>query len=53
MKNKKLIRITTIYNEEFIVIMIRKTKEGIETDKGFISFQDIKHVDIIGDINDK
>lgn len=46
---KKLIRITSIYGEEFIRVMIKKTKEGIYTDKGFVPFSDI---DIIGDVND-
>lgn len=49
---KKLIRITSIYGEEFIRVMIKKTKEGIYTDKGFVPFSDIQYIDIIGDVND-
>ena len=50
---KQLIRITSIYNEVFIRTMIRKTKNGIETDKGFIPYSDIQYIEIIGDILDK
>ena len=49
---KKLIRITTIYNEKLMRIQLKVTKYGIYTDKGFIPFDDIEFVDIIGDIND-
>ena len=47
---KKLIRITTIYGEEFIRVLIKRTKEGIFTDKGFVPFSDIQYIDIIGDV---
>lgn len=50
---KKLIRITSIYGEEFIRVMIKKTKEGIHTDKGFVPFSDIRYIDIIGDVKDE
>jgi len=50
---KKLIRITSIYGEEFIRVMIKKTKEGIYTDKGFVPFSDIRYIDIIGDVKDE
>ena len=49
---KKLIRITTIYGEEFIRVLIKRTKEGIYTDKGFITFCDIEYIDIIGDVKE-
>ena len=50
---KKLIRITSIYGEEFIRVMIKKTKDGIYTDKGFVPFCDIQYIDIIGDVKDE
>ena len=50
---KKLIRITSIYGEEFIRIMIKKSKDGIFTDKGFVPFCDIQYIDIIGEVNDE
>lgn len=37
---KKLIKITTFYDEEFIRIEIKRTKEGVYTDKGFIPFEE-------------
>ena len=48
----KLIRITTIYGEEFIRKEIKRNKIGVYTDKGFIPFEDIKYIEIIGEIND-
>ena len=47
---KKLIRITTIYGEEFIRVEIKRNKEGIFTDKGFVPFHDIQYIDIIGEV---
>ena len=49
---KKLIRITSIYGEEFIRVMIKKTKEGIYTDKGFVPFSDIQYIDIMGEVKE-
>ena len=49
---KQLIRITSIYGEEFIRVMIKKTKEGIYTDKGFVPFSDIRYIDIIGEVKE-
>ena len=49
---KKLIRITSIYGEEFIRVMIKKTKEGVYTDKGFVPFSDIQYIDIIGEVKE-
>jgi len=46
----KLIRITSIYGEEFIRKEIKRNKIGIFTDKGFVPFSDISYVDIIGEI---
>ena len=47
---KKLIRITSIYGEEFIRVEIKRNKEGVFTDKGFVPFSDIKYIDIIGEV---
>ena len=49
---KKLIRITSIYGEEFIRVELKRNKIGVYTDKGFVPFEDIKYIDIIGEIND-
>lgn len=49
---KELIKITSIYGEEFIRVLIKRTKYGIYTDKGFVPFCDIKYIDIIGEVND-
>lgn len=49
-KFNKLIRITSIYGEEFYRVEITRSKNGIYTDKGFIPFSDIAYIDIIGDI---
>ena len=43
---KQLIKITSIYGEEFIRVLIKKR---IYTDKGFIPFCDIKYIDIMGE----
>lgn len=48
---KKLIKITTIYDEVFIKVELKRNKMGVYTDKGFIPFEDIKYIDIIGDVN--
>ena len=50
---KKLIKITTIYNEEIIRIELRRDKTGIYTGKGFIPFEDIMYVDEIGVIDEE
>lgn len=47
---KRLIRITSIYNEVFIRIELKRNKLGIFTEKGFVPFDDIKYIDIIGDV---
>lgn len=47
---KKLIRITSIYGEEFIRVEIKRNKEGIFTDKSFVPFSDIQYIDIIGEV---
>ena len=47
---KKLIKITTIYDEVFIRVELKRNKMGVYTDKGFIPFEDIKYIDIIGDV---
>ena len=49
---KQLIKITSIYGEEFIRVLIKKTKEGIYTDNGFVPFCDIKYIDIIGEVKE-
>ena len=49
---KQLIKIHSIYGEEFIRILIKRTKEGIYTDKGYIPFCDIKYIDIIGEVKE-
>lgn len=48
----KLIRITSIYGEVFIRTEIKRNKNGIFTDKGFVPFDDISFIDILGDIVD-
>lgn len=50
---KQLIRITSIYGEEFIRVEIRRTKDGVYTDKGFIPFDDIKYIDVIGFVDEE
>lgn len=47
---KKLIKITSIYGEEFIRIELKRDKTGIYTDKGYVPFEDIKYIDEIGRI---
>ena len=49
---KQLIKITSIYGEEFIRVLIERTKEGIYTDKGFVPFCDIEYIDIIGEVKE-
>ncbi len=49
----KLIRITSIYGEIFFRKEIRRDKNGIYTDQGYVPFSDIKYVDIIGDIDEE
>ena len=49
---KQLIKITSVYGEEFIRVLIKKTKEGIYTDKGFVPFCDIEYIDVIGDVKE-
>ena len=46
----KLIKITSIYGEEFIRKEIKRNKVGVFTDKGFVPFEDIQFIDIMGDI---
>lgn len=48
----KLIRITSIYGEEFIRQEIKRDKFGVYTDKGFVPFEDISFIDIIGNIEE-
>ena len=50
---KKLIKITSIYDEEFIRVEFKRNKLGVFTDKGFVPFEDIKYIDIIGDVIDE
>jgi len=49
----KLIKITSIYGEEFIRKEIKRNKQGVFTDKGFVPFEDIQYIDIIGEIEEK
>ena len=49
---KQLIKITSIYGEESIRVLIKKTKDGIYTDKGFVPFCDIECIDIIGEMQE-
>lgn len=48
---KKLIRIITIYGELFYRVELERNKYGIFTDQGYIPFDDIRYIDILGDIN--
>lgn len=48
---KKLIKITSIYDEVFIRVELKRDKMGVYTDKGFVPFEDIKYIDIIGDVD--
>ena len=50
---KKLIRITSIYGEEFIRVELKRDKTGVYTDKGFVPFEDISFIDIIGEVKDE
>lgn len=47
---KRIIRITSIYGEKFIRIELKRDKNGVYTDKGFVPFSDIRYIDIIGDV---
>ena len=49
---KRLIKITSIYGEEFVRIELKRDKIGVYTDKGFVPFDDIKYIDIMGEIED-
>ena len=44
----KLIRITTIYKEVFVRKELKRDKSGVYTDKGFVPFEDIETIDILG-----
>lgn len=46
----KLIIITSIYGEKFVRVELKRTKQGVFTDKGFVPFEDIQYIDIIGEI---
>lgn len=46
----KLIKITSIYGEEFIRKEIKRNKLGVFTDKGFVPFEDIMYIDTIGEV---
>lgn len=46
----KLIRITSNYGEEFIRKEIKRDKKGVYTDKGYVPFEDISFIDIIGEV---
>lgn len=46
----KLIRITTVYGEVFIRKEISRNRMGIFTDKGFVPFDDISIIEILGNI---
>lgn len=50
---KRLIRITSIYGEEFIRVELKRDKTGVYTDKGFVPFEDIQFIDIIGEIKEE
>lgn len=49
MKNVKIVKIKTIYNETFLAEMYYMGKDYIDTDKGRISKEEIKEFAIIGD----
>ena len=46
-----LIRITTIYNEVFIRVELRRTEYGIFTTEGYVPFDDIQYIDILGKVD--
>lgn len=50
---KQLIRITSIYGEEFVRVELRRTKDGVYTDKGWIPYEDIKYIDVLGVIEEE
>lgn len=47
---KKLVRIITIYNEEFFCILYDRTPFLVITSKGSIPLDEIKFIDYIGDV---
>ena len=47
---KKIIRITTKYGEEFLRVELKRNKYGVFTDKGYVPFDDIEYIDIIGNV---
>lgn len=47
---KRLIIITSIYGDEFMRIELKRNKEGVFTDKGFVPFSDIEYIAIIGEV---
>lgn len=49
---KRLIKITSIYGEEFIRFELKRDKTGVYTNKGFVPLDDIKYIDIIGEMED-
>lgn len=49
----KLIRITTIYKEEIIRKEIKRDRNGIYTPEGYIPFDDIESIEIIGEIHEE
>lgn len=46
----KLIRITTIYKEIIIRKELKRNKNGVFTEKGFIPYEDIESIEILGEI---
>lgn len=46
----KLIRIISKYGEEFIRKEIKRENKGVYTDKGYVPFEDISFIDIIGEV---
>lgn len=50
MKVIKLIKITTVYNEVFIRTELKRNNNGVFTNKGFVPFEDILFIDILGDL---
>lgn len=46
----KIIKITTIYNEVFIRTELKRNNNGVFTNKGFVPFEDILFIDILGDL---
>lgn len=50
MKLIKLIKITTVYNEVFIRTELKRNNNGVFTSKGFVPFEDILFIDILGNL---